>query len=153
MNRTPQLQPLKNKSNKFPSPNLNPNLGAFLTMTTCEIHRLKHVSLQGNLSDLEIQALTSLTNQYQLTMMPPDKGGNIVLYWLLFITTMCKRILSNKDWYKPIPRPLIEKFSKKLYSLVHSAYFNNIINKHGTLYSLVTPVSLLFTVHQRSTRI
>lgn len=87
-------------------------------MTTCEIHRLKHNSHRDNLTDLDRQALISLTSQHQLTIKPSDKGGNIVVMNNDQYSTMCMKILSNKDWYKLIPRPLIEKFDKEFYSLV-----------------------------------
>lgn len=98
-------------------------------MTTCAIRRLKRTSHLDNLTDLDRQALTSVTNQHQSTIKRSDKGGNIVVMNSDQYRTMCMKILSNKDWYKLIPRLLIEKFDKEFYSLVDSAYLYNTINK------------------------
>lgn len=68
---------LKKKSNKFPSPNLNSNLKAFLAMTTREIQNLKQSPSSDNVSDREKKALEKLGNQHQLTMKPLDKGGTL----------------------------------------------------------------------------
>lgn len=60
-------------------------------MTACEIRKLKHTSSRGNLTDLEGQALTPLTNQHQLTIKPSDKGGNIVAMNNNQYETMCMK--------------------------------------------------------------
>lgn len=90
MNITRGSSALKKKSNKFPSPSLNPNLGAFLAMTTQEIRRLKlKVPSQDTLSQMEEEALKTLTNQHQLTIKPSDNGGNIVVMNNSQYKTMC----------------------------------------------------------------
>lgn len=43
---------------------------------------------------------------------------------------MCKNILDNPEWYRPIPRSLIDSFTEDLYGLVDDAYYYGILDKH-----------------------
>lgn len=121
---------LKKKSDKFPSPNLNTNLGVFLAMTTKEIKKINiNVSEVQIMSVQDKLAIKTLTNQHQLTIKPADKGANIVIMSNIQNKAMCLKILKNKEWYRPIPRSLIERYNKEFYILVDNAYLNYLIKK------------------------
>lgn len=70
----------KKKSDKFPLPNSNINLEAFLAMTTREIKKLNtRTTMRHNMSTQEQKAIETLINQHHLTMKPPDKGAILSL--------------------------------------------------------------------------
>lgn len=120
---------LKKKSNQFPSLSLNSNLQAFIAMTTKVIQGLNRNQSPDNISDKEIRALELLSNQHQLTIKPSDKGGNIVIMNNSQYESMSKKILSNKEWYQPISKAIIEKFDMKFFTMVDQAYLENTITQ------------------------
>lgn len=43
---------------------------------------------------------------------------------------MCKNILDKVEWYRVIPKTLIDSYTKEFYILVDQAYYRNIIAKN-----------------------
>lgn len=74
-------------------------------------------------------ALQSHKDQHSLTIKLADKGGNIVIMSNDQYKLMCKKIVQNSAWYKPVPRCIIERFNMKFYSLVDDAYLNGAMDK------------------------
>lgn len=64
------------------------------------------------------------------TIKPADKGGNIVIQNNTDYVHMCRNLLDNSDWYRPIPKSLTDNYIQELYILVDGAYFCNIIDKN-----------------------
>lgn len=61
----------------------------------------------GNLTKNEKTALKNLSNNYDITIKPSDKGGNVALIDNDQYSLMCSKILSNRDWYHPVSLELL----------------------------------------------
>lgn len=44
--------------------------------------------------------------------------------------SMCQKILSNKSWYRTIPRTLIDRFQADFYEIVDLSYLNRVLTKN-----------------------
>ncbi|XP_040178452.1 uncharacterized protein LOC120911183 [Rana temporaria] len=132
---TPTIPPeplrntLKNKSDKFPPLQMNSNLAAFVALTTAEIKKLHKSRNAGRMTYQPNEALEKLKDCHQLTIKPSDKGGNIVIQTNDQYRSMCLKILSNKDWYIPIPKSTIIRYETEFYALVDGAFSQGVINQ------------------------
>lgn len=43
--------------------------------------------------------------------------------------SLCNKILSNKEWYKPVPTASIDKFNAGFYALVDGAFSKGVIDQ------------------------
>lgn len=121
---------LKKKSEKYPSPSLNHNVATFLKLVCKGIQALKvHHTQDSNLSLDEKQALKTLTNNHQITIKPSNKWGNVVIMDNKQYVQICNLILANHNWYRSIPKSVVDKFNKEFYLLVDQAYYDIIIPK------------------------
>lgn len=86
-----------------------------------------------------------LSDNTSITIKPADKGGNIVLMDNATYTSMCSKILMNKNWYSKIIRDIMDRFNQEYYSLIDSTYANKVINKTIWEYIITKfPVVLTF---------
>ncbi|XP_073465040.1 uncharacterized protein [Aquarana catesbeiana] len=119
----------KPKSTNFPNLSMNPNIWAFVEQISKTIKDTDFsISCPSNLSGAQKQALKSLQNHPGLVIKPADKGGNVVVMDVAVYEIMCRDILDNPDWYRPISRTLIENYAREYYELIFSAYQKGIID-------------------------
>lgn len=111
---------LKKKSDQFPAPSYNPNVVAFLKLVSRDLNKIstKASCFKDSMTSLERQALQDLSKNWSLVVKPSGKGGNTVIMDNDRYTAMCRKILKNENWYRPIPVNMIEKFNTKFYDLV-----------------------------------
>ncbi|XP_073460898.1 uncharacterized protein [Aquarana catesbeiana] len=125
-----QVCTLKNKSTLYPSPSSNPNAAAFLKLVSTDINRMKNFPHPySNFSRDERLALEALSRNHDVVIKPSDKGGNVVVMDSAQYTEMCMDILQNHEWYRPIPKSLLDKFTHDFYTLVDTAFQYNAISK------------------------
>lgn len=126
----PPLQAFKPKSRNFPLLNTNPNIWAFVQQVcqTIEKHSFGPFST-SNLTSSQCKAIKSLQTNPHIVIKPADKGGNLVILNVDQYETMCKKILDNTDWYRPISKTVLENFYVKYRSIISKALFQGIINK------------------------
>ncbi|XP_077344465.1 uncharacterized protein LOC143988608 [Lithobates pipiens] len=119
----------KCKSRAFPLLNANPNIWAFIQQTTIEIEKLSfHSPLSNNLSLQHRAAIKSLQKNTNLIIKPADKGGNLVIMEVVQYTSMCRNILSNRNWYRPISKTVILNYRNIYLNLIFKAYQQGVID-------------------------
>lgn len=125
------LPNVKKSSDKFPALGLNPNVLAFVRLTTNEIKNIKiKQNTSCNLSVLEHQTLQNLSSNSTITIKPSDKGGNIVVLDNEQYIQMCMKILNNRIWYSPVTTTKIDKLEQECYQLVDAAFYHTLISKN-----------------------
>lgn len=82
-----------------------------------------------NLDCAEWAALDALARERDIVIKPSNKGCNVVVMDNAQYVEMCMNKLSNPEWYRPIQRSLLDKFTKDFYSMVDTAFHHNVITK------------------------
>lgn len=119
------------KSRIFPLLNTNPNIWAFVQQTTKAIEDL-NLKSQGhsNLSQTQKQVIKSLQINSEIIIKCADKGGNLVIMNTTQYEIMCKNILTNKKWYRPISKTVLENICIEYHTIIFKAYQQGTINKN-----------------------
>lgn len=126
----PPLQPFKPKSRNFTLLNTNPNIWALVQQVSQNIEKQKfQSSVDSNLTPTQLEAIKSLQNNLYIIIKPADKGGNLVIMNVEQYESMCRRILENSDWYRPISKTLLENFYVKYRGIISRALFQSTIDK------------------------
>lgn len=112
------------RSKKCPQLLLNPCIHAFVKQVTQEIENFdKTRPSSSNLTRDQKQALENLSKNQQITIKPVDKGGNIVVMNNSFYEDICRRILFNRNWYRPIFLSCINNFKLELHRILDDTCF------------------------------
>lgn len=126
----PKKSSLKKISSLYPASSSNQGVSTFLKMNCQKIKNLKPTPpVSDNLTKNEKAALQNLLNKHEITMKTSDKGGNIVLMDNDKYSHMCMKILSNRDWYRPVGPDVVEAFKNKFYAFVDKAFQNKVISR------------------------
>lgn len=120
---------LKKKSDFCPAPSTHSNAAVFLNLVNRDLEKLKICTKNPtDLSEIEMSVLKQLSDN-SITIKASDKGGNVVVLDNEKFIDMCNQILKNPNWYRQMPGSIVEKFNRDFYSLVDTAFSNN-ITKH-----------------------
>lgn len=84
----------------------------------------------SNFDREERAALDALARDHYIVIKPSDKGDNVVVMDNVQYIEMCMNILRNSEWYRPIQRSSLDKFTRDFYLSVDTAFHQNVITKH-----------------------
>lgn len=125
----PNTGDLRAKSTVFPAASINKSAQIFQKLVSREILALPSPNITDpNLTKKQHISLQKLRAYENITIKEADKGGQVVVMDTTHYKTMCRDILDNGDWYRPISFAQLDGIVVKFYALVDSAREERIIN-------------------------
>ncbi|VDI08116.1 Hypothetical predicted protein, partial [Mytilus galloprovincialis] len=107
-------RPFKTTNGWNPPPGKNRELDNFLSLTTEEITTGTTTNKFRNVDKTDLKAIQELKNNPNLIIKPADKGGAIVILNKKDYLQEAERQLSDKKFYKPIPKDINPKIVKEI---------------------------------------
>lgn len=109
------IKKYKPKSISFPPFNLSLNIQAFTTQVERELSQIEIPFV----SKTNWRTLKSLQKDQAIIIKLADKGGNTVVMDVLQYSSMCKKILNNKDWYELSSVEEADSLSKYMFGVLN----------------------------------